>query len=274
MTALVLALMQSEDWGWGSPATIGLLAAAAILLPTLLLHRAPNPNRLIELRLFASRNFTVDNIVLAAVQFSLTGLTVFRAIYVQNVLGFSPIGAGLSLLPLTFPLLVLAPIAGRVYDRAGPRLLVGGGVLLAGIGLMWDAAVLDEQDYALLVPGYLLMGVGLALVMSPASTDVMNAAPAAPGEASGVMQTMRQVGGTVGLAMMATIVATIQSDRIESYLESQGESPAQAERLERILSEGGDAQSAATSQISPTCSIRRRTRWSRASAPRTGSAER
>ena len=119
--------------------------------------------------------------MLAAVQFSLTGLTVFGAIYVQNVLGFSPIGAGLSLLPLTFPLLVLAPIAGRVYDRAGPRLLVGGGVLLAGIGLMWDAAVLDEQDYALLVPGYLLMGVGLALVMSPASTDVMNAAPAAPG---------------------------------------------------------------------------------------------
>ena len=69
--------------------------------------------------------------------------------------------------------------------------------------------------------------------------------------ASGVMQTMRQVGGTVGLAMMATIVATVQSDRIESYLESQGESSAQAERLERILSEGGDAQSAATSQISP-----------------------
>jgi MFS family permease len=186
LTALVLALMQSEDWGWGSPATIGLLAAAAILLPLFCFIEPRIHSRLIELRLFTSRNFTVDNIVLAAVEFSLTGLTVFGAIYVQNVLGFSPIGAGLSLLPLTLPLLVLAPIAGRVYDRAGPRLLVGGGVLLVGLGLMWNAAVLDEQDYAVLVPGYLLMGVGLALVMSPASTDVMNAAPAAlRGEASG-----------------------------------------------------------------------------------------
>jgi EmrB/QacA subfamily drug resistance transporter len=252
LTALVLALMQSQDWGWGSPATIGLLVAAAILLPLFCIIEPRVRNRLIELRLFASRNFTVDNIVLAAVEFSLTGLTVFGAIYVQNVLDFSPIGAGLSLLPLTVPLLVLAPLAGRIYDRAGPRGLVGGGVLLVGLGLMWNAALLDEQDYAVLVPGYLLMGVGLALVMSPASTDVMNAAPAAlRGEASGVMQTMRQVGGTVGLALMATIVAHIQSDKIESYLESQGESAAQAAQLEGILSEGGDAQSAATSQISP-----------------------
>jgi EmrB/QacA subfamily drug resistance transporter len=89
LTALVLALMQSEDWGWGSPATIGLLAAAAILLPLFCFIEPRIHSRLIELRLFTSRNFTVDNIVLAAVEFSLTGLTVFGAIYVQNVLGFT-----------------------------------------------------------------------------------------------------------------------------------------------------------------------------------------
>ena len=82
--------------------------------------------------LFRSRSFTVDNVVLGLVQFALTGITVFGAIYVQDLLGFTPIEAGLSLLPLTLPLLLLAPRAGRIYDRVGPRVLVAAGAALLG----------------------------------------------------------------------------------------------------------------------------------------------
>lgn len=136
----------------------------------------------------------------------------FGALFVQNVIGFSPIEAGLSLLPLTLPLLFLAPLAGRAYDRIGPRGLVAGGALLVGAGLIWSAAVLDELSFSWLVPGYLAIGVGLAAVMTPASTDCMNTAPAKlRGEASGVMQTVRQVGGTVGLAIMGTIIAHVEA---------------------------------------------------------------
>jgi MFS family permease len=100
------------------------------------------------------------------------GLTVFGAIYVQELLGFGPIAAGLSLLPVMVPLLLLAPVAGRLYDRIGPRGLVAAGAVLLCAGLLWPAAL--------------------------------------RGQAQGVVQTLRQGGGTVGLAVMGTAVAGIQ----------------------------------------------------------------
>jgi EmrB/QacA subfamily drug resistance transporter len=210
--ALVLALMQAQTWGWGSAATLSLLAAAAVLLPLFAVLELRREEPIVQLRLFESSNFSATNIVLSAIQFGLIGLTVFGALFVQDILGFSPITAGLSLLPVTLPLLVGAPLSGRAYDRIGPRGLVSGGALLIAAGLLWDAALLDKQSYAWLVPGYLAMGLGLAAAMTPASTDCMNSAPPElRGEASGVMQTVRQVGGTVGLAVMATVVAQVQS---------------------------------------------------------------
>jgi MFS family permease len=188
--------------------------------------------------LFRSRNFTVDNVVLGLVQFALTGITVFGAIYVQDLLGFTPIEAGLSLLPLTLPLLLLAPRAGRIYDRVGPRVLVAAGAALLGGSLVWAGLVLDQLDYWWLVPAYVVSGLGLAMVMTPASTDAMNTAPSAlRGEASGVMQTMRQVGGTVGLAIMGTVAATIQANQLDDFAAQTGASAAQRELLERALAE-------------------------------------
>src|SRR5262245_27546660 len=177
LVAIVLALMQAQTWGWESPATIALLVGGAVLLVAFVLIERRVREPLIALGLFRSRNFTVDNAVLGLVQFALTGITVFGAIYVQDLLGFGPIGAGLSLLPLTVPLLLLAPRTGRLYDRVGPRVLVGAGAAVLAIGLGWTALVLDQLSYGWLVAPYILAGVGLAMIMTPASTDAMNTAP-------------------------------------------------------------------------------------------------
>jgi MFS family permease len=196
--------------------------------------RAP----LIQLGLFRSRNFTIDNSVLALVQFALTGLSVFGAIYVQELLGFGPISAGLSLLTLTLALLVLAPVAGKLYDRLGPRALVAVGATCIGGALIWLGLVLDQFAYGWMVAPYVLAGVGLALVMTPASTDAMNTAPAAyRGEASGVMQTVRQVGGTVGLAIMATVVASVESDKLTDFAARVRATPEQRELFGHALAE-------------------------------------
>jgi EmrB/QacA subfamily drug resistance transporter len=238
LATLVLALMQAETWGWGSARIIALLVCSAILLPAFIVIELRRKEPLVQLKLFQSRNFRVDNTVLAAVQFGLTGLTVFGALFVQNILGFSPIEAGLSLLPVTLPLLVISPFAGRLYDRLGPRWLVASGTLLVGLGFLWNAILLDKQSYAWLVPGYFALGVGLALAMGPASTDTMNAAAAKlRGEASGVMQTMRQVGGTVGLAVMGTIVATVQTSDLTSNVEALGDTATQAAQLDQLLTD-------------------------------------
>ena len=245
LTLAVLGLMQSQTWGWGSAKTIGCLAVGLVLLVVFALIELRQEQPLIQLRLFRNHNFSGDAFVLFCVEFALIGLTVFGAVWVQSVLGFSPIDSGLSLLPLTVPLLFVAPVIGGLYDRVGPRAIVTIGCALVGAALFWSAAVLDKVSYGWLVPGYLVMGVGIGMVMSPTNTDALNTAPPKDrGEASGVIQTLRQVGGSVGLAIMGTIVATVQQDHVNAFVAAN---PADAAQVEQVLKEPTAATSANTS---------------------------
>ena len=210
--ALVLALMQGQTWGWTSPIVIALLAGAVVLVPLFVWweHRSDDP--LIRITLLRKGNFAIDNGILAAVQFALVGISVFGAIWVQTALGFDPIKAGLSLLPLTLPLLFAAPLAGRVYDRVGARGLLSAGTLLLGLSIAWLALGLHHLSYPWIVPGYVGVGLALGLTISPASTDALNiAATAERSEASGITQMTRQVGGSIGLAVLGAIIAGAQS---------------------------------------------------------------
>jgi MFS family permease len=174
--------------------------------------------------------------VLAVVQFALTGLSVFGPIYMQELLHYGPIGAGLTLLPLTVPLLLLAPRAGALYDRVGPRRLVAVGCALTGASLLWCAAKLGALDYAWLVPAFVCSGAGLAFVMTPASTDAMNAAaPSLRGQASGVIHALRQVGGTVGLAIMGSAAAAVQASHLTDYGRRVGATALDRARFETIV---------------------------------------
>ncbi len=209
---LVLGLMQGETWGWGSAAILGLLTAAAILLPVFLWWETRARNPLVELSLYRLRNFGGDSVILAGVQFALVGASVFGAVWSQQVLGFGPIRAGVAMLPLTIPLLIAAPLTGRLYDRVGPRPILVAGSLLIAAGLAWLAWRLPLQDYTWLIPGYAVMGAGIGMTISPATTDALGAA--APGErsqASGIVQTVRQVGGVIGIAVLGAIVAGVSS---------------------------------------------------------------
>jgi Major Facilitator Superfamily len=241
LVMIVLALMQAQQWGWGSSATVALLGGGAGLIGVFTFVELRTRSPLVQLKLFRSRNFSVDNTVLALIQFALTGLTVFGALYVQELLGFGPIVAGLSFLPVVLPLLLLAPRAGVVYDRIGPRALVATGAALLGASLVWMAIMLGKLEYAWLLPAYVVAGIGMALVMTPASTDAMNSAPAAHrGQASGVMNTLKQVGGTVGLAIMGTAVTTVQHDRLTDYANRVGASAADRAHFKSVVAAAHD----------------------------------
>ena len=112
--------MQGQTWGWTSPAIVGLLAAAAVYAGVPVVGE-PRGGAAGRPEAVQAEELRTDGGVLAAVQFALTGASVFGAIWSQHVLGFSPIHAGLAMLPLTIPLLFVAPLAGRAYDRFGPR---------------------------------------------------------------------------------------------------------------------------------------------------------
>jgi EmrB/QacA subfamily drug resistance transporter len=213
--SLVLALMQGQTWGWHSTAVVGLLSAAAVIAPVFVWWELRCDQPLVKLALFRRGNFGIDNVILAGVQFALVGVSVFGAIWVQDVLGFGPIEAGLSLLPLTLPLLVAAPLAGRVFDRIGPRAPLAAGALLLALSLAWLALALHHLSYPWLIPGYIAMGAALGCVISPASTDAMNAAaPSERSQASGLTQMMRQVGGAIGIAVLGAVVASTERAKI------------------------------------------------------------
>lgn len=250
LVAVVLALMQSSNWGWDDPLTWGLIAGGLVLLAAFVALELRVRQPLVELRLFRGRNFSGDNVVLFFAQFALIGLTVFGAIFVQDILGFSAIEAGLSLLAVTLPLLVVAPRAGKLYDRVGPRVLVTAGAGLMAAALFWDGAVLHKHSYPWLVPGYIVMGIGIGLIMGPANTDGMNAAARElRGQASGVIQAVRQVGGTVGLAIMGTVVASVQHSRLETFLSESGASPADVTKIDNLLAQSTAQQQAAAQAL-------------------------
>ncbi len=143
----------------------------------------------------------------------------FLTLYMQNVLHYSPIQTGLRFLPATLLIIVIGPIAGRLTDRVGPRRLMVLGLLIVSAALGIQSQISLHTGYGLLLPGFILMGMGMGLVMSPMSTAAMNAVDRTKaGAASGVLSMSRMVGGTVGLSVMGALVATIGRSQLNSSL--------------------------------------------------------
>ena len=250
LAAVVLALMEATTWGWRSGATIALLVCGGALLVAFAVHELRTRDPLVDLRLFRNRSFTADASVLFLVQFGLVGLTVFGAILLQDLLGFSPLEAGLAILPTTLAITVVAPAAGRLYDRLGARLPLAAGSAITAIGLLWTAAVVDRLSYAWLAPGYVAVGIGIGLTAGPANVDALGAAgPTQRGQAAGLTQLLRQVGGAVGLACIGTLVTTVQHARLSDFLTGAGVSPDRVAGLQRILAEDPTSQHAIAAQV-------------------------
>jgi MFS family permease len=143
----------------------------------------------------------------------------FMALYMQNVLHYSPLQAGVRFLPSTLMIVLIAPGAGRLADRVGPRPLITFGLLAVSGALFWQSHLTVSSGYGALLPGFVLMGIGMAFVMSPMSTAAMNAvAQAKAGVASGILSMNRMVGGTFGVAVLGAMVATLGRSKINELL--------------------------------------------------------
>jgi MFS family permease len=150
------------------------------------------------------------NLVAFIVTFAMLSQFFFLALYMQNFLHFSPLQAGVRFLPSTLVIIVMGPIAGRLTDRIGPRPLIVAGLLIVSSALFIQSRLTVHTGYGLLLPGFVLMGIGMGLVMSPMTTAAMNSVDRTKaGLASGVTSMSRMVGGTFGVAVMGALVTTI-----------------------------------------------------------------
>jgi EmrB/QacA subfamily drug resistance transporter len=206
LTALVLALIEGNAWGWGSAPIVALLALAGLLIAAFVAVELRVRVPMVEFGLFADRSFVGAIGVAFIVSFAMLGMFFFLALYMQNILGFTPLEAGVRFLPSTLMIVVVAPISGRLTDRIGARWLITAGLALVAFSLYRFTLIDAATTYGDLLPSFVLMGIGIALTMSPMSTAAMNAVhDSKAGIASGLLSMMRMVGGTFGVAATGAI---------------------------------------------------------------------
>jgi EmrB/QacA subfamily drug resistance transporter len=219
LTALVIALVEGNAWGWGSARIIGLLVLSVVAFAAFaaIERRATAP--VVDFEALRSKQFLGANVVAFMVTFGMLGMFFFLALYMQNILGYSPLEAGVRFLPSTVVIIFTGPIAGRLADRVGPRPLMVAGLLITAASLYWQSFVDVDTGYGFLAPAFVLMGLGIGLVMSPMSMAAMNAVDRSKaGVASGTLSMFRMVGGTFGVAALGALVASVGRHDLEQSL--------------------------------------------------------
>ena len=206
LTAIVLALIEGNDWGWGSARVVGLLAGGVVATGAFLFTESRVKAPIVEFTFFRSRNFIGANTVAMIISFAMMGSFFFLAIYLQDLLGFSPLETGVRFLPTTIVIVIAAPIAGRVADRIGSRWPMVLGLAITSVSLYLFAQMTASTTYSDLLLAFILLGLGIGMTMSPMSTAAMNAvAVDKAGVASGTLQMFRMMGGTIGVAATGAI---------------------------------------------------------------------
>ncbi|MGI8412910.1 MAG: MFS transporter [Solirubrobacteraceae bacterium] len=219
LTAIVLALVEGNRWHWGSGRIVGLLVLAVAGLGAFALIERHSRAPMVDFSFFRSRTFLGANLVAFLISFAMLAMFFFMALYLQNVLHYSPLQTGVRFLPTTVLVIVVAPLAGRLSDRVGSRPLMTLGLVIVSAAIFIQSRITVHSGYGLLLPGFILMGLGMGLVMSPMSTAAMNAVDRTKaGVASGVLSMSRMVGGTFGVAVMGALVSTIGRAKIDSGL--------------------------------------------------------
>jgi EmrB/QacA subfamily drug resistance transporter len=219
LTSLVLALVEGNSWHWGSARVISLFALAAVALLAFVSIERRVKAPMIDFAFFRSRTSLGANLVGFLITFAMFAQFFFVTLYMQNILHYSPLQTGVRFLPSTLVIIVMGPLAGRLTDRVGPRPLMTLGLVIVSAAILIQSRLTVHSGYGLLLPGFVLMGLGMGLVMSPMSTAAMNAVDRTKaGAASGVLSMSRMVGSTFGVAIMGALVATIGRSKIDQSL--------------------------------------------------------
>ena len=199
LTAIVLALIEGNSWGWTSAPILSLLIGGALAMVAFVAIELRVEAPMVEFGLFRTRQFIGSTLVAFVISFAMMGTFFFMAIYMQDILGYSALEAGVRFLPTTMLIAVVAPIAGRLADRLGPVWPMSVGLAVLSVSIFMFSGIAVDTTYAGLLVPFMLMGLGIALVMSPMSTAAMNAVSVQKaGVASGVLQMSRMVGASSG----------------------------------------------------------------------------
>jgi len=218
---LIFGLIRGNPEGWGSATIVACLAGSAALLLSFLAIEARSSHPMLDLSLFRKPAFNGVSAVAFGLSAGMFAMFLYLTIYMQGVLDFSPLETGLHFLPLTVLGFVVAPISGKLSQRIPIRFLVGVGLGLVGLGLLWMHGLDAGSDVSALLPGFLIAGVGIGLT-NPSIGQVAIAVvpPAKAGMGSGINTTFRQVGIATGVASLGAVFQSQVDSKLSSLLPS------------------------------------------------------
>src|SRR6266508_4336262 len=212
LLALTYALIEANAKGWTSAEILSLFVVAAVGFAAFIALERRQRAPMLDLSLFRDRTFTGANLTMLLVALSMFGVFFFVSLFVQNILGYSPVQAGASFLPMTLCIIFFAPVAGKLSDRVGGRWLMSGGMALVGVSLVLFSLLDESSSFWSLFPALLVGGAGMAMAMTPTTATAMSSVPVdKAGVGSGVLNSMRQVGGSLGVAIMGAILGSYVS---------------------------------------------------------------
>jgi EmrB/QacA subfamily drug resistance transporter len=233
MAVLVLGVIQAPDWGWGSAAAVSTMAAGVALLILFVGFERRTGHPMLDVRLFGNPRFTAASGSVAISFFALQGFIFLITQYFQFIKTFSPLGTGVRLLPVAGSVAVASVVGTKLAVRAGNKVVVASGLLFFAAGLLWAATAAAATPYTTIVLQMLLLGTGMGLTSAPATEAIMGAVPEAKaGVGSAVNDATRLFGGTLGVAVIGSIAASLYSSRLAStapaHLPAQAASAAKA----------------------------------------------
>jgi EmrB/QacA subfamily drug resistance transporter len=206
--SLTYALIEANTYGWTSGRILIAFVVAVVGLVSFVLLERHQRTPMLDLSLFRNTTFAGANAVMLLVALAMFGVFFFVSLYMQNILGYSAVQAGAAFLPMTLLIVLVAPIAGKTSDRFGSRWLMGVGMTLLAVQLFYFSRLGLHESYWALLPAMIIGGFGMALVMTPSAAAAMSGVPVAKaGVGSAVLNSARQVGGSIGIALIGAIVA-------------------------------------------------------------------
>lgn len=221
LTLLVLGIVRTSVTGWGSASTLAFMAAGiALLVGFVVVEGRLAASPLMPLRIFRSRTLSAANLVVFMLGAAMFAMWFFVSLYLQQVLGFSPIDAGLAFLPMTFLLATCSTMSSQLVQRFGAKRLLVTGMLLLTVGLLWFTDLSAGGSYAgnVLAPS-LIVAVGMGIAFVPVTlAAVSGVAPQEAGLASGIVNTSRLFGGALGLAILATIATSTTNGDLHRHV--------------------------------------------------------
>jgi EmrB/QacA subfamily drug resistance transporter len=225
---LVYTLIEAPDHGWLAPQTVMGFAASAVLLTAFILWELRSALPMLDVRLFQNPRFSAASASVTVAFFALFGFIFLVTQYFQFVLHYSPLEAGARLAPFAIATAAASVAGARIAVGAGPRFVIGAGLASMAVGFAWTSTVGADTAYLQIAGQMIFLGGGLGLTSAPATASIMNALPEAKaGVGSAVNDTTRQVGGTLGVAVIGSIFSSIYSDRL-THSQIAGHLPAGA----------------------------------------------